>query len=69
MDQETQTFRDHIQVQEWAKETGKETLKREGESAGALSQNVRKRGKTKPALWPPDVKSWLIRKDPDSGKD
>ena len=20
-------------------------------------------------LWPPDVKSWLIRKDPDSGKD
>ena len=22
-----------------------------------------------PMLWPPDVKSWLIRKDPDSGKD
>ena len=22
-----------------------------------------------PILWPPDVKSWLIRKDPDSGKD
>ena len=22
-----------------------------------------------PNLWPPDVKSWLIRKDPDSGKD
>ena len=20
-------------------------------------------------LWPPDVKKWLIRKDPDSGKD
>ena len=20
-------------------------------------------------LWPPDAKSWLIRKDPDSGKD
>ena len=20
-------------------------------------------------LWPPDVKSWLIEKDPDSGKD
>ena len=20
-------------------------------------------------LWPPDVKSWLIRKDPDAGKD
>ena len=22
-----------------------------------------------PILWPPDTKSWLIRKDPDSGKD
>ena len=22
-----------------------------------------------PILWPPDVKNWLIRKDPDSGKD
>ena len=22
-----------------------------------------------PALWPPDVKSWLIGKDPDTGKD
>ena len=23
----------------------------------------------KPRLWPPDVKNWLIVKDPDSGKD
>ena len=22
-----------------------------------------------PILWPPDVKSWLILKDPDAGKD
>ena len=22
-----------------------------------------------PVLWPPDVKNWLIRKDPDAGKD
>ena len=22
-----------------------------------------------PVLWPPDVKTWLIRKDPDAGKD
>ena len=22
-----------------------------------------------PILWPPDVKSWLIRKDPDAGRD
>ena len=22
-----------------------------------------------PMLWPPDMKSWLIRKDPDSGRD
>ena len=22
-----------------------------------------------PILWPPDVKNWFIRKDPDSGKD
>ena len=22
-----------------------------------------------PVLWPPDAKSWLIRKDPDTGKD
>ena len=22
-----------------------------------------------PVLWPPDVKSWLIWKDPDAGKD
>ena len=22
-----------------------------------------------PVLWPPDAKSWLIRKDPDPGKD
>jgi len=22
-----------------------------------------------PVLWPPDVKSWLIEKDPDAGKD
>ena len=22
-----------------------------------------------PILWPPDVKSWLIRKDPDAGED
>ena len=22
-----------------------------------------------PILWPPDVKSWLVRKDPDAGKD
>ena len=22
-----------------------------------------------PILWPPDVKSWLIRKDPDTGQD
>jgi len=22
-----------------------------------------------PALWPPDVKKWLIGKDPDAGKD
>ena len=22
-----------------------------------------------PILWPPDVKSWLVEKDPDSGKD
>ena len=22
-----------------------------------------------PILWPPDVKSWLLRKDPDAGKD
>ena len=21
-----------------------------------------------PLLWPPDVKTWLIRKDPDAGK-
>ena len=21
-----------------------------------------------PILWPPDVKNWLIRKDPDTGK-
>ena len=21
-----------------------------------------------PILWPPDVRSWLIRKDPDAGK-
>ena len=25
--------------------------------------------KLKPILWPPDVKKWLIRKDPDTGKD
>ena len=25
--------------------------------------------KLKPILWPPDVKNWLIWKDPDSGKD
>lgn len=41
MDQETQTFREDIKVQEWAKETEKETLKREGESEGVLSQNIR----------------------------
>ena len=22
-----------------------------------------------PILWPPDAKSWLIRKDPEAGKD
>ena len=22
-----------------------------------------------PTLWPPDAKNWLIRKDPDAGKD
>ena len=22
-----------------------------------------------PIIWPPDAKSWLIRKDPDAGKD
>ena len=22
-----------------------------------------------PILWPPDVKSWLMEKDPDAGKD
>ena len=22
-----------------------------------------------PILWPPDVKNWLIRRDPDAGKD
>ena len=22
-----------------------------------------------PILWPPDVKNWLIKKDPDAGKD
>ena len=22
-----------------------------------------------PVLWPPDAKSWFIRKDPDAGKD
>ena len=22
-----------------------------------------------PVIWPPDVKSWLIRKDSDAGKD
>ena len=22
-----------------------------------------------PILWPPEVKNWLIRKDPDAGKD
>ena len=22
-----------------------------------------------PILWPPDVKGWLIRKDPDAGRD
>ena len=22
-----------------------------------------------PILWPPDAKSWLIRKDPDAGKE
>ena len=22
-----------------------------------------------PVLWPPDAKSWLIREDPDAGKD
>ena len=22
-----------------------------------------------PVLWPPDAKNWLIRKDPDAGKD
>ena len=22
-----------------------------------------------PIVWPPDAKSWLIRKDPDAGKD
>ena len=22
-----------------------------------------------PILWPPDAKNWLIRKDPDAGKD
>ena len=22
-----------------------------------------------PILWPPDAKNWLLRKDPDGGKD
>ena len=26
-------------------------------------------GAETPILWPPDAKSWLIRKDPDAGKD
>ena len=26
-------------------------------------------GAKAPILWPPDAKSWLIRKDPDAGKD
>ena len=25
-------------------------------------------GAEAPVLWPPDLKSWLIRKDPDAGK-
>ena len=47
-------------------------VKEETEKAG-LKFNIQK---TKtiadaevPILWPPDVKSWLIRKDPDAGKD
>ena len=31
-------------------------------------RTVSPKGKA-PILWPPDVKSWLIGKDPDAGKD
>ena len=37
-------------------------------SAGEDSWEIDAKGET-PILWPPDAKSWLIRKDPDAGKD
>ena len=30
---------------------------------------IRRTGAKAPIFWPPDVKTWLIRKDPDAGKD
>ena len=33
------------------------------------SMNITDAEAEAPILWPPDVKSWLIRRDPDAGKD
>ena len=37
-------------------------------SPGCLMEGLMFEGET-PMLWPPDVKSWLIGKDPDAGRD
>ena len=48
---------------------GKGDLKKGGREWRCIVTERKGGEKTKPALRPPDVKSWLIRKDPDPGKD
>ena len=50
-----------------------ESLRLQGDQIGQLGNQPRiVTGSTDietPILWPPDMKSWLIGKDPDAGKD
>ena len=36
---------------------------------GSIIKNLRYADDETPIFWPPDMKNWLIRKDPDAGKD
>ena len=43
-------------------------LSPKGKQPGVFTERTDAKAEA-PILWPPDVKSWLIRKDPDAGKD
>ena len=52
----------------WVPWTVRRSVNPKGNQSRIFIRRIHAEAET-PVLWPPDVKCWLIRKDPDAGKD